>query len=45
MQRKYRKIVKKALKNGFDFEKLGDMQKKHFEHISPRTSSKLLPPI
>jgi hypothetical protein len=45
LQRKYRKIAKRGLKQGFDFEKIADHQRKVFGHIESRTSSKLLPAI
>jgi hypothetical protein len=43
--RKYKKIVKKAIKQGFDLDKMGEHQKKVFGHIESKTSSQLFPPI
>jgi hypothetical protein len=43
--KKYKKLVKKSIKHGFDIEKLTDQQKKHFHHIESKTSSQLFPPI
>lgn len=45
LHRKYRRIAKKGLKQGFDLEKMTDQQRKQYGHIECRTSSKLLPAI
>lgn len=43
--KKYKKLVKKSIKHGFDIEKMTDQQKKHFHHVESKTSSQLFPPI
>lgn len=43
--KKYKKIVKKAIKQGFDIDKMGEHQKRVFGHIESKTSSQLFPPI
>lgn len=43
--KKYKKIVKKAIKHGFDLEKMSEHQRKVFGHIESKTSSQLFPPI
>lgn len=43
--KKYKKIVKKALKQGFDFDKMADNQKRLFGHVESKTSRLLLPAI
>lgn len=46
MHKKYKKIVKKALKQGFDLDKLVDHQRRVFGHVESKTSAaKLFPPI
>ena len=45
MHKKYKKIVKKAIKQGYDFDKIVDSQKRQFGHIESKTSSQLFPPI
>lgn len=43
--KKYRKIVKKAIKQVFDLDRMAEQQKKVFGHIESKTSSQLFPPI
>ena len=43
--KKYRKIVKKALKAGYDLEKMTDNQKRLFQHIESKTQAQLFPSI
>ncbi len=44
-QKKYKKMLKKGTKKGFDFDKIQDHQKKIYAHIESKTSSQLFPPI
>ena len=43
--KKYKKLVKKSIKRGFDIDKMTDLKKKHFNHVESKTSSQLFPPI
>ena len=43
--KKYKKIAKRAIKQGFDIEKMAVQKKKHFGHIEGKTSSQFFPPI
>jgi uncharacterized membrane protein (DUF106 family) len=43
--KKYRKLIKKAVRNDFDLDRLAEAQKKLYGHVEGKTSASFFPPI